>query len=280
MDDMAGLICTAHGATYSNNLIIALSGRGCPIVLCGPNFMPVALVWPTNSHHRQARRLDGQMNMTKPARARLWKQIVRSKIAMQAAAMAGCGLSSAPLLAMVRKVRSGDSSNVEGQAARVYWKSLFGRGFTRDKDGDGINGLLNYGYAILRSTVARHLMGAGLHPGIPLHHANDGNPMRLVDDVMEPFRPVVDCLVWSMTRRGLTKVGVETKRQLALMPTRSLVADAGISPASLVIQRLCVSLAQYCEDSHTPLELPHVNKGVLSALWDEDGEERSGVESE
>jgi CRISP-associated protein Cas1 len=269
LDDMAGLVCTAHGVSYSNNLIIALASRACPIVFCGHNYMPVAVVWPTESHHRQSGRLDRQMAMTKPMRDRLWKQIVGSKVSMQAEALGACGKNCVPLRAMVRKVRSGDLSNIEGQAARAYWPLLLGRGFRRDQDGDGINGLLNYGYAILRSTVARHLMGAGLHPGIPLHHANDGNPMRLVDDVMEPFRPVIDCLVWKLVEKGLSQVTKESKQALALMPTMSLAMLGGISPVTLVIQRLCVSLAQSLEDRKVPLALPHTSKGLLATLWDE-----------
>ena len=270
LDDISGLICTAHGAAYSNNLIVALASRGCPIVLCGSNYLPAAVVWPTETHHRQAGRLDGQMAMSKPMRSQLWKQIVCSKISMQAAALALCGKKDAGLRAMARKVRSGDIGNIEGQAARAYWPLMLGPSFRRDQDGDGVNGLLNYGYAILRSTVARCLMGAGLHPGVSLHHANDGNPMRLVDDMMEPFRPVVDCLVWRLSQAGATEVDAASKRELALMPTRSLVMDDGISPASLVIQRLCTSLALAVEDRKAALELPHTSKGLLAALWDEE----------
>jgi len=269
LDDIAGLICTAHGATYSNNLIMALSQRGCPVILCGKNFLPAAVIWPTETHHRQAGRLDAQIAMSKPGRGRLWRDIVRSKISMQAAALALCGKRYAHIGAMVRKVRSADVSNVEGQAARAYWVTLFGRDFRRDPDRDGVNGLLNYGYAILRSTVARHLMAAGLNPGIPLHHANDGNPMRLVDDVMEPFRPIVDCIVWRMHELGVKEVDGSSKRALALMPTKSLLTESGVSPVSLVIQRLCISLAQCYLGDERALELPHSNKGLLGALWDE-----------
>ncbi len=280
LDDISGLICTAHGATYSNNLIMALSRRGCPIVLCGANFMPAAIIWPTQTHHLQSARLDGQIAMSKPARGRLWKDLVKSKISMQAAALALCGKRNAHIKAMVRKVRAADASNVEGQAARAYWVTIFGREFRRDPDSDGVNGLLNYGYAIIRSAVARHLMAAGLHPGIPLHHSNDGNPMRLVDDVMEPFRPIVDCVVWRMHERGVNDVDANSKRVLAVLLAQNLVLDSGVSPVSLVIQRLCISLAQYCVDGETKLELPHTSKGILGALWDDDKSGEDAIKEE
>lgn len=278
LDDVAALVCTARSTTYSNNLLLALSGRGCPVVLCGTNFMPAAIVWPTDSHHRQSGRLDGQIAMSKPARGRLWKQIVRDKVRMQALALVKCGRPSAPLKAMVRKVRSADRGNVEGQAARAYWKLLFGGDFRRDPEGDGINGLLNYGYAILRSTVARHLMASGLHPGIGLHHSNDGNAMRLVDDVMEPFRPVVDCMVWRLNSEGFEGVDADSKRELALLPTRSLVTPEGVSPVSVVVQRLCASLAKCCEGGGTTLDLPASHKELLRSFWDTEVPDHGGDE--
>ena len=283
LDDMAGLVCTAYGATYTSNLLVALSERGCPVVVCSSNNKPAALLWPVDTHHRQASRFDGQVSMSKPARGQLWKQVVQSKITMQAVALALCGKPSAPLSAMVRKVRSGDRSNVEGQAARTYWKLLMGADFRRDVDADGVNSLLNYGYAILRATVARQVMASGLHPAIALHHSNGGNPLRLVDDLMEPFRPAVDLLVWKLVRDGMEEVTPATKKLLASLPTRSLVTPEGISPLTLVCQRLCVSLAQRCEKSRAGLSLPHRHKRVLESFLMEPGvmdEESSMAEAQ
>jgi CRISPR-associated protein Cas1 len=273
LDDMAGLVCTAQGVTHSSNLLVALSDRNCPVVVCSSNHKPAAVLWPVDTHHRQASRFDGQVAMSKPARAQLWKQIVQSKIAMQAATLARCGKPSAPLTVMVRKVRSGDRSNVEGQAARTYWKLLMGDDFRRDTDARGINSLLNYGYAILRATVARQVMGSGLHPAVALHHSNGGNSMRLVDDLMEPFRPAVDLLVWHLVKDGIEEVGSTAKRFLASLPTRSLVTPEGISPLTLACQRLCVSLALRCEQSRDGLCLPHRSKRVLDSFLSEPRDE-------
>lgn len=192
IDDIAGLIGNAHGLSYSNNLLVALAERGIPFVLCGAHHRPVGMLWPVDGHHRQAARMDAQLRASLPLKKRLWKQIVQAKIGMQAAALGLYGGPEPPLRRMAAKVRAGDPSNVEGQAARTYWPLMMGASFRRNPDSEDINALLNYGYTVLRSTVARHLMAAGLHPGVPLHHANEGNPMRLVDDVMEPFRPLVD----------------------------------------------------------------------------------------
>ncbi|MCB1865216.1 MAG: type II CRISPR-associated endonuclease Cas1 [Chromatiales bacterium] len=273
IDDIAALIGNGHGLSYSNNLLVALAERGCPFVLCGANHRPVAMLWPVESHHRQAARMDAQLAASLPMRKRLWKQVVQAKIGMQAAVVDLFDGPPAPLLRMVRAVRAGDPSNVEGQAARLYWSQLFGGDFRRRRHGGDQNLLLNYGYTILRATVARQLMAAGLHPGIPLHHANEGNSMRLVDDLMEPFRPLVDAWVrrlWDGGQRDLTPL---VKRALARLPVRSLHVVQGVSPVTIVIQRLCVSLAQCYEAQAKELVLPPPGRDVIASLWDDEHDE-------
>ena len=269
IDDVAALIGNAHGLVYSNSLLVALAERGTPFVLCGANHMPVGLLWPVESHHRQAARVDAQLRASLPLKKRLWKLIVQSKIAMQASALGLHGGPEPPVRRMIAKVRSGDPSNVEGQAARVYWPLMLGPEFRRDPALDGLNALLNYGYAVLRATVARHLAAAGLHPGIPLHHANEGNPMRLVDDAMEPFRPLVDIWVRRLHEAGCRAVTPDSKRALGLLPVRSLRTARGISPVSMAVQRLCISLGQAYEDPARTLELPLGTAESLAPLLDD-----------
>lgn len=274
LDDVAAVIANAHGLTYSNNLLVALAERGSPFVLCGANHRPVALLWPVEGHHRQAARMDAQWRASLPLRKRLWKQIVQSKIGMQAATLAAHDQPSAALHRMASKVRSGDPSNIEGQAARAYWTLLFGKSFRRDHDAGGVNALLNYGYTVLRACVARHVMAAGLHPGVPLHHANEGNAMRLIDDLMEPFRPLVDGWVRRLAHGGTAEVDAHGKRVLARLPTRSLATPEGISPLGVVVQRLAVSLAQVYESpDQRSLLLPPAHANAIAPFWDEDHDE-------
>ncbi len=266
LDDIAALICNAHGLVYSNNLLVALAERGSPIVLCGKNHMPVGIVCAVESHHRQGARLDAQVSASLPTRKRLWQQLVRSKLGMQAATLGAFGLPEAPLRALIPKVASGDARNMEGVGARRYWSLLLGREFRRDQDGDGINAMLNYGYTVVRATVARHLLATGLHPGLPLHHANDGNAMRLVDDLMEPFRPLVDAQVRQLADLGRYDVDAANKRELALMMTRGIQTEEGLSPVSVAIERLCVSLAQVFEKKRRDLALPY-DRAKSVAAW-------------
>lgn len=266
IDDVTALIGNAHGLSYSNNLLVGLAERGCPFVLCGANHKPVGILWGIERHHRQAARMDAQLRATLPLRKRLWKQLVQAKLRMQAQVLAECDLPDAPLLRVAAKVRVGDPSNVEGQGARAYWGMLMGPAFRRDADAPGINAQLNYGYTILRAIVARHVMAAGLHPGLALHHANQGNPMRLVDDLMEPFRPIVDLLVRRWGNANANQVDAAFKGHLGRLHALSLLEPVGVTPVTMAIQRMCISLAHVYERDAKALTLPEASSRLLSML--------------
>lgn len=266
LDDISALILSAHGLSHSSNLLTALAERGCPVVFCGSHLRPVGLLWPVGSHHREARRMDAQLAATRPLRKRLWRQVVQLKIEMQASALGLVGGPEAALRRIATKVTPGDSGNLEGQAARVYWPALLGTRFRRNPEADGANALLNYGYAVIRAMVARHLMGSGLHPGLPLHHANEGNPMRLVDDLMEPFRPCVDVLVHQMLGLGCTELDAPAKQRLGLLPATSVPTAQGRSPLTLICERWCQSLAAVYLGEARELAFPTPSPALLKAI--------------
>lgn len=256
LDDIAAVIANAHGISYTNNLLVALAERGAPFVLCGTNHNAVGMLLTLDGHHVQAKRIEAQIAASLPTHKRLWAAIVKSKLEQQAAALEAAGAPTAPLTALVRKVKSGDPENVEGQGARRYWSLLFGNNFRRDQDGDGINALLNYGYTIIRSATARAVVAAGLHPSIGLHHSNDGNAMRLVDDLMEPFRPIIDLKVWQLQRAGESHITSDTKRTLVRTLYNDMQSSAGATPVMVCMQRLATSLAQVYLGEREKLELP------------------------
>jgi CRISPR-associated protein Cas1 len=256
LDDIGAVIANAHGLTYTNNALIELSGRGVPVVLCGPNHMPVAIVWPVDAHHVQTGRMNDQIAASLPLKKRLWAQLIRNKILAQAATLASVGAAHAGFYLLSRKVRSGDPENVEAEAARRYWPLLLGADFRRDRDAGGINGLLNYGYAVLRAGVARAVMAAGLHPSFGLMHSNRANPMVLVDDLMEPFRPTVDREVCRLVRAGTVAVDREAKAALARIMVIDLPTEAGLSPLMVCAERLAQSLARAYAGEGDALDLP------------------------
>lgn len=259
LDDIAVVMANAHALTYTNALLMALMERGAVVVMCGTNHVPAAFLWPVDAHHVQARRMRAQMDAAPPLVKRLWQALVRAKIRQQAAALEARGLPGSGLIDMARRVRAGDPGNVEAQAARRYWPLLFGRDFRRDQDGGGINALLNYGYAILRSATARAVTAAGLHPSIGLFHANRGNPLCLVDDLMEPFRPFADLAVLRLAEAGHGEVTREAKRYLALIPSLDMATAQGTTPIGTVLIRLAGSLAQTLEDGEGSLALPSLD---------------------
>jgi CRISPR-associated protein Cas1 len=256
LDDVAAVLANAHGLTYTNHALVELSERGVPVVLCGRNHMPAAIVWPVDSHHVQTGRMNDQIAASLPLKKRLWAQVVRAKILGQGATLAAAGAPNGGFYLLSRKVRSGDPDNVEADAARRYWPLLFGAEFRRDTDGIGINGLLNYGYAVLRAGVARAVMASGLHPGFGLMHSNRLNPMVLVDDLMEPFRPTVDREVHRLVGRGLMEVDRDTKAELARVMVIDLPTQVGLSPLMTCAERLAQSLVRAYGGEDDTLDLP------------------------
>ncbi|MGQ0511963.1 MAG: type II CRISPR-associated endonuclease Cas1 [Betaproteobacteria bacterium] len=256
-DDLGAVVANAHGITYSNSLLVELCQRGVPLVVCSANHLPAGVLWPMSGHHQQAGRMDAQLAAKLPLRKRIWAEIIRAKIIRQAALLDLLGLPALPLRAMARKVRAGDPTNFESQAARAYWPAIFGKAFRRDRSAAGPNALLNYGYAILRATTARAIIAAGLHPSIGLHHSNKLNGMVLVDDLMEPYRPYVDLRVHALVAAEKVEVNAETKRVLAEVMAEDLSGNAGTTPLQACVQRTATSLAMTYAGERDGLEFPH-----------------------
>lgn len=256
LDDLAAVVANAHGLTYSNNLLVKLATRGVPVILCSANHRPAAIVWPVDGYHAQSGRMSDQAGASAPLKKRLWQQIVQAKILAQGATLAAVGAEAGGFRLLSRKVRAGDPDNVEAEAARRYWPLLLGPAFRRDQDGDGLNGLLNYGYAVLRAATARAVMAAGLHPSLGLMHSNRGNALVLVDDLMEPFRPVVDREVHRLQGEKILDVTPEAKAALARTMIVDLPTAEGISPLMTCLERLSRSLAKAYAGEGDRLVLP------------------------
>lgn len=256
LDDVMAVIASGHGLVVSQELLVRLAERNAVFVLCSRRHEPVGALWSVDGFHRQAARMGAQLAAKLPLRKRLWKNLIRSKIAHQASLLEAWDLDGIGLKRLHGKVRSGDPENIEAQAARRYWSALFGPRFKRDRAAEGANALLNFGYTVLRSATARFVVAAGLHPTVSLHHANQLNPMRLVDDLIEPFRPYVDGAVRSLVEQDTLEVNAKTKRLLAMLLYTDHETARGTSPLIQSIERLCVSLAQVFLGERKTLELP------------------------
>ncbi len=271
LDDINAVIANAHGISYTNNLLVTLAERGIPFVLCGDNHNPAGMLWPIEGHHLQAGRMDAQIAAKLPLKKRLWAQIVKAKLAQQAATLDACGIANTPVEALVKKVKSGDPHNIEGQGARRYWRLLFDENFRRDQQASDHNAQLNYGYMVLRAATARAVIAAGLHPTLGIHHSNQGNAMRLVDDLMEPFRPLIDQRVRQLWLLAQTEVSPETKRLLAHCLYQDMITSEGRTPLYLCVQRAATSLAQVLMGEREKIELPppHTEPLEHEQVWDD-----------
>ena len=261
LDDLMAVMATARGTSISVALLTALAERGVPFVVPGANFSPAALLWPVEGHHAVSRRMAAQLDRTRTLEKRLWQQIVAAKIRRQGWALHRAGAPSGAFARLERLVKPGDPENIEAQAARRYWPLMMGGGFRRDQAAPGANAMLNYGYAVLRAGVARAICAVGLHPGLGLFHRNPQNPMPLVDDVMEPFRPIVDDAVRQLLADGVTEVTPAAKRRLVALLWQDELTAAGTSPLATVILRAAQSLAEGYLSGVAILAFPLLEEG-------------------
>lgn len=237
--DLATLVLEHRATTLTVPLLAALAEEDVALVVSGPSQMPVSLALPLAGHVNHARILRGQIEAPLPRRKRLWQTVVQAKIANQAALVGRWTRHRKRLDALIPFVRSGDPDNVEGQAARAYFPLLFGRDFCRDVEAPGVNAALNYGYAVVRASVARALCGTGLHPALGIFHRNRGNAFALADDLMEPLRPLVDQVVRSRIAayRDAPELDRATKEPLLALLGGALVWDGKRYPHDVAVAR-------------------------------------------
>lgn len=194
--ELAAVILTSPRVTTTQPALAGVMRHGGSVIVCDEARQPAGMMLPLNANTTQTQRMMAQMRASVPTGKRLWKHIVREKVRAQAAALVAAGRGDGGLPALVGSVRSGDPSNIEGRAAQRYWPLLFDDpNFRRRREADDQNRLLNYGYAVLRAAVGRAICAAGLHPSIGIHHHGRTNPWCLADDLMEPYRPLIDSAV-------------------------------------------------------------------------------------
>ncbi len=193
LSELATVVVSNNRVRYSHALLAGIAQAGATLVVCDEKHLPAAMLLPLAGHHVQAERFRIQADVKKTTRKRLWQQIVRAKLRAQGTLLQELRGDDLGIGRMVDRVRSGDKDNMEARAARRYWGALFADpDFQRSRDADDQNRHLNYGYAVLRAVVARAICGVGLHPSLGLHHHNRYDAFCLADDLMEPYRPLVD----------------------------------------------------------------------------------------
>lgn len=241
-----GYVVIEHPETYiSIPLLIKLSAQNIGIIFCDEKHMPTSMLLNLSTHYLQQEMFRQQINATEPLKKQIWQQIIKAKISNQAQMLDKMGKSGNPLAHYASKVLSGDSNNREGAAAAYYWKHLFDFDFNRERGGAYPNLFLNYGYIILRAAVARALSGSGLLPTLGIHHHNRYNAFCLADDIMEPFRPLVDAKVIEiMQKYDERELTTAIKLELLQVLTQTVYFEETESPLMVALQYTTSSLQQ------------------------------------
>ena len=247
IEDIGIVVLDNKQITITSGVPEALLENNCSVITCDSRSMPVGLMLPLYGNTTQNERFRKQLDTSLPLKKQLWQQTIQAKINNQASVLKDCMDEEVKCMRIwATNVRSGDPDNLEARAAAYYWKSLFSDvdSFTREREGIPPNNLLNYGYAILRAVVARGLVISGLLPTLGIHHHNRYNAYCLADDIMEPYRPYVDELVFSLIQEygknaELTK---EMKTRLLTVPTLEVIIGGKRSPLMVAVGQTTASL--------------------------------------
>lgn len=243
IEDVGVVLIENQMVTLTIPALNALSENNCAVVFCDGKHMPVSMLMNLDSNSVQAETYRFQIEASLPLKKSLWKQVIEAKIRNQTNLLKELGKDGDALKPYYTNVKSGDADNREGIAAKIYWDKLYEGSFQRSREGEAPNALLNYGYAILRAGMARAIMGSGLFPAFSLFHKNRYNAFPLADDLMEPYRPFVDQIVYNLYLDGMYELNSLTKQFLLRVlfidthfkdMTRPLELGLTITTASLV----------------------------------------------
>lgn len=256
IEDIAVVVLENQRSCISLPLLNALVDDNVQVVVCDDKGLPHSMLLNLDSNQTQGETLRNQMATGEVLKKQLWKQIVEAKIRNQSKLLDKIGYNGALLKPLYCNVKSGDTDNREGIAARIYFRELFGPEFVRDRSLPGINALLNYGYTILRAAVARALVSSGLFPAIGIFHHNRSNAFPLADDIMEPYRPYVDEIVHDLAMRGETELTKDVKGELISVLYMDTVFEKVTRPLSVGLSQTTASLVKCYAKEQKEIELP------------------------
>lgn len=227
------------------------------VIVCNTNHLPNGMFLNLNSHHIQQEIFKNQIDATAPLKKQLWQQTIVEKITNQGILLEKITGRKNSLPFLASKVLSGDTTNMEGVAASQYWKSFFEQEFKRERFGDYPNNFLNYGYAILRAATARALSASGLLNTLGIHHKSKYNAFALADDIMEPFRPIVDEAVYTiMQNYEEQELNTAIKAELLQILTRTVYFKDEKSPLMVALQKTASSLQQCYTGDRKKIKYP------------------------
>ena len=258
IEDIGFIVIENQRVTMTCPLLASLSENNVAVVFCNKNLMPAAMLQNLDGNTIQQETFRNQLEASAPLKKNLWKQIVVAKIKNQASLIERIGGDGELIRNYANNVKSGDEDNREGAAARIYWHHLFGGDFVRDRYGDRPNQMLNYGYSVLRAAVARSLTGSGILPSLGIFHRNRYNAFPLADDIMEPFRPFVDEIVFNLVENGEMGLSRDVKAHLLEVLTCDTLYGHERRPLSVGLSLTTASLARCFAGESKKLVLPEM----------------------
>lgn len=245
IEDIGFMVIENQETYISIPALSKLSNNNVSVIFCDATHMPQSMLLNLNSHHIQQEHFKNQINASEPLKKQLWQQVVKYKISNQAHLLENIGQNNSPLKHYASKVLSGDTDNREGVAAAYYWKHLFDFDFKRERYGAFPNLFLNYGYIVLRAAVARAISGSGLLNTLGIHHHNKYNAFCLADDIMEPYRPLIDAKVLTLLNSyNEQELTTEIKSELLNVLTQTVYFDNKKSPLMVALSTTTSSLQQ------------------------------------
>ena len=246
IEDIGFVVLDNPQISFTMKLMEELNENNVAVVFCDSKHLPSSMLLPLDANHIQNELFRAQISASEPLKKNLWKQTIEAKIKNQARLLEKLGINGNPLKVLAKTVKSDDSDNREGFAARIYWNALFGKEFIRDRYGNSPNMYLNYGYIILRSAVARALSGSGLLATLGIHHRNRYNAFCLADDIMEPYRPWVDEIAFSLEEKypGEYMLRTEHKAELLQLMAADVKIGENKRPLMVALSQTTASLAR------------------------------------
>jgi CRISP-associated protein Cas1 len=282
-EDIGVLMVDQRDTTYSHSALATLAEHGAALVICGPQHLPVGMYLPISTNSQLLSRLDAQLEASKPTCKRLWTAIVAAKVRAQADVLLLGNEQAAcrdRMLALAKRVRAGDPTNIESQAAALYWPVVFtccsavqhpfrrraGLGNEPHSPDDAqhapANALLDYGYAVLRAMIARAIVNAGLLPALGIKHQGRSNPYCLADDLIEPLRPMIDRRVRSLLLRHELELAQHVKADLLSVLTEEVIAGDLRGPLMVAVVRYIASFIRVLEGEQQNLDIPTCLDGI------------------
>lgn len=244
IEDIGYAVIENQQISFSVPLLQELMANNVAVIFCDASHMPNSMLLNLDGHHLQNELFRFQIDASEPLKKNLWKQTIEAKIRNQSALLHKLGKKGSLLKPFYSNVKSGDSDNREGVAARVYWTEMYGPDFIRDRYGTWPNNLLNYAYIVLRAAVARALTGSGLLPTLGLFHHNRYNAFCLADDIMEPYRPFADEIVFELFQHGNRELATEVKAGILKILANDICFENTIRPLMVGLSQTTASLAR------------------------------------